>query len=207
MERARPRARAGALVVLATCFVASALVRVGEVVAALPEPSTEESLVNEPPSDAADSASGDGLGDVRAPAEVVAELRRQRDALDRREADVTEREQRLAAISKRLADRLEELKAARERLRETAALVDDAAGKDVRRLALMYSQMKPKQAGQIFDRMAPSFAAGFLTEMRPEAAALILANMAADKAYAVSLLMAGRNVDRPDHAAPRAAEE
>ena len=207
MAAGRPRVRTGALVVLATCFMASALVRVGEVVAALPGALTEESFVNEPPSDAAETVAGDGVGPVRAPAEVVAELRRQRDALDRREADVAEREQRLVAIRRRLADRLEELKAARERLRETAALVDDAAGKDVRRLALMYSQMKPKQAGQIFDRMAPSFAAGFMTEMRPEAAALILANMTADKAYAVSLLMAGRNVGRAGDDAPETPAE
>ena len=65
------------------------------------------------------------------------------------------------------------LKDFRERLAATAALVDDAAGKDVRRLADMYQQMKPKKAGEIFNEMAPSFAAGFIAEMRPDAAALI----------------------------------
>jgi len=97
------------------------------------------------------------------------------------------------------------MREARARLAETAALVDDAAGKDVRRLADLYQQMKPKQAGQIFNRMAPSFAAGFIAEMRPDAAALIMANMAAEKAYAVSLLLAGRNLERPD--APARSQE
>ena len=60
----------------------------------------------------------------------------------------------------------------------------------------MYRQMKPKQAAQIFDQMPPSFAAGFLGEMAPESAALIMANMDAERAYAVSLLLAGRNVGR-----------
>jgi flagellar motility protein MotE (MotC chaperone) len=77
------------------------------------------------------------------------------------------------------------------------ALVDDAAGKDVRHLVAMYEQMKPKQAGQIFNAMDPTFAAGFLGQMNAPSAALILANMDAEKAYSVSLLLAGRNVDRP----------
>ena len=64
----------------------------------------------------------------------------------------------------------------------------------------MYQQMKPKQAGQIFNEMAASFAAGFIAEMRPDAAALVLANMDATKAYAVSLLIAGRNLKQPKNA-------
>ena len=44
--------------------------------------------------------------------------------------------------------------------------------------------------------MAPEFAAGFLGQMGAVPAALILANMEAEKAYAVSLLLAGRNVER-----------
>ena len=81
-------------------------------------------------------------------------------------------------------------------LAETAALVDDAAGRDGRHLADMYRQMKPKQAGRIFNAMAPEFAAGFLGQMGAVSAAQILANMEAEKAYAVSLLLAGRNVGR-----------
>ena len=69
-------------------------------------------------------------------------------------------------------------------------------GKDVRHLATMYQQMKPKQAAAIFDKMAPSFAAGFLAQMEPEAAAAVMANMGADQAYSVSLLLAGRNVGK-----------
>ena len=44
--------------------------------------------------------------------------------------------------------------------------------------------------------MAPEFAAGCLGQMGAVSAAQILANMEAEKAYAVSLLLAGRNVGR-----------
>ena len=191
--------RGGALFVLAACFVASALIRAGEVIAALPE-SMDDGFGNpiapvktqmiqkeEAPKEIVE----------RGPAELLAELREQRQRIQARADSLDAREQKLKAIEQRLESRIEELRAARERLANTAALVDDAAGKDVRRLADMYQQMKPKQAGQIFNEMAPSFAAGFIAEMRPDAAALIMANMDADKAYAVSLMLAGRNMKQP----------
>lgn len=195
--------RIGALMVLAVCFVASALVRVGDVVAALPDRKASSDLINEAPNDDPDkagSAKKAKPAKVSAPQDVIAELKRQRELLDAREAELAEREQQLKALNKRMKDRLEELKSERKRLEETAVVVNDAAGKDVRRLAAMYEQMKPKQAALIFDKMAPSFAAGFLSEMRPEAAAPILQNMQAEKAYAVSLMLAGRNIGRGDDA-------
>ena len=128
------------------------------------------------------------------PPELIAEIKQLREKLQAREDALSKREMKLRILEKRMKARLQDMKEARERLAATAALVDDAAGKDVRKLAEMYQQMKPKQAGQIFNEMAPSFAAGFIAEMRPDAAALILANMEAPKAYAVSLLIAGRNL-------------
>ncbi len=204
MAKRRSHVRVGALVVLACCFVVSALVRVGDVIAALPESEANSDYVNEPLDRESKTAGESAIGAVRAPKDVIAELRRQRELLNAREAELAAREHQLQAVDKRLTDRLEQLKAERKRLAATAATVHDAAGKDVRRLSEIYGTMKPKQAAQIFDKMAPSFAAGFLTEMRSGAAALIMANMEADKAYAVSLLIAGRNVRPP---AEKAASE
>ena len=192
--------RVGALIVLAMCFLASAAFRAGDVIAALPA-GGDDGYGNPVVSPERDQAVSPTLPQEEEPepGTLVAELKRRTDALRQREAELEEREQALKAVERRLRDRLEDLQQARERLANTAALVDDAAGKDVRRLAEMYQQMKPKQAGQIFNEMAPSFAAGFLAEMRPDAAALIMANMEAEKAYAVSLLIAGRNL-RPQGA-------
>ncbi|MEO1493830.1 MAG: hypothetical protein AAFV19_16880 [Pseudomonadota bacterium] len=193
------RAQLGALIALASCFVLSALLRAGDVIAALPATGddgfgnplampTQDQITSAEPTDGSNSEQ---------PTLLIAELRDQREKLNEREAILRSREQTLKTLETRLNERLEEIRAAREQLKGTAALVDDAAGKDVRRLAQMYQQMKPKQAGQIFNEMAPSFAAGFIAEMKPEAAALIMANMEAEKAYAVSLLIASRNM-KPD---------
>ena len=184
------RVRTGALSSLAACFFVSGLLRAGEVVAALPDLGEAGAEHAAEQTESRMQAQAADLG------ALAIELHRQRADLARREAAIEERAQLLEAIEERLRERLAELTLARDKLAETAALVDDAAGKDVRHLAEMYRQMKPKQAGQIFDAMAPEFAAGFLGQMGAEPAAMILANMAADKAYAVSLLLAGRNVER-----------
>ena len=189
-----PSVRIGALLVVAIGFVASALLRAGEVVAALPE-GTDDGFGN--PIAQHVQTTPIALPAERTmvgPPELIAEIKELREKLDSREEALSERELKLRILENRMKERLEEMRAARERLAATAALVDDAAGKDIRRLAEMYQQMKPKQAGQIFNEMAASFAAGFIAEMRPDAAALILANMEAAKAYAVSLLIAGRNL-------------
>lgn len=186
--------RIGALGILALCFVVSAIVRAGDVIAALPAGAAGPAATKAEPGKGPGGAPA--VADTRSPAVLISEMKRQRAKLKKREARLDARRERLEALSRTLRSRLKELKDARRKLAATAALVNDAAGKDVRRLAEMYQRMKPQQAGLIFDRMTPSFAAGFISEMRADAAALILANMQADKAYAVTLLLAGRNVRR-----------
>jgi len=191
----------GALAVLAGAFALSAVLRTGEVIAALPA-APEDGFGNalpatqnpEPGSGAAPGAAP-SAPTTTDPGTLVAQLENQRAHLETRAAALDERAQTLEAIEARLRAQLDEIARARAELESTAALVDDAAGKDVRHLAAMYQRMKPKEASAIFDKMAPSFAAGFLAEMEADAAASIMANMDADKAYAVSLLLAGRNLD------------
>ncbi|MEO0398793.1 MAG: hypothetical protein AAF224_05145 [Pseudomonadota bacterium] len=125
----------------------------------------------------------------------LAELIKERSAeIERRIAELDEREQVLMAAEVRINEKLVELEAARASLAEKAARVDAASGEDIKALASMYANMKPQQAGQIFNAMEPTFAAGFLTAIRSEAAAAILASMDPQKAYAVSVIIAGRNV-------------
>ena len=187
--RRGPSASAGALATLAIGFAASALLRAGEVVAALPGDGFGNAIPHERAGAAAPAGEPGALT-------LIADLRQRQGALAAREAALEDRRQALEAAESRIEERLRQLEEAQRRLEQTAVLVDDAAGRDVRHLADMYLQMKPKQAAQIFDQMPPSLAAGFLGEMAPEAAALILANMVAERAYAASLLLAGRNVNR-----------
>jgi flagellar motility protein MotE (MotC chaperone) len=147
----------------------------------------------------------DGTGDHVAPAlncpkppVAVAQ------ALSEREARVTEKEQalenRLAALAlanEAIDIRLQQLAASEEKLSETLARADGASEADLTRLTDVYKSMKPKDAAALFATMAPEFAAGFLGRMPAESSAAILSGMTPDDAYAVSVILAGRNAKVP----------
>ena len=146
--------------------------------------------------------SADAIKDNLSNAEMSAMLAAMKEraaSLDKREARIVEREAMLTIADKRLDEKLEELKTVKSELESRLSFAETAAQEDISQLARMYERMKPQKAGEIFNAMEPSFAAGFLTEMNSESAALILASMETEKAYATSIIIAGRNasVNRP----------
>lgn len=124
---------------------------------------------------------------------MLAAIRERSAALDAREAKVAERERLLEVVEKRLDEKTNELKSAKTDLESRLSFAETAVQSDITRLAKMYESMKPQKAGEIFNSMDASFAAGFLTSMSNDGAALILANMSTEKAYAASIIIAGRN--------------
>ena len=133
-----------------------------------------------------------------APPRALAEALRQREErVTTREAALEERLAALALADQAVSARLQQLEAAEQSLSATLARADGAAEGDLTRLTAVYESMKPKDAAALFAAMAPEFAAGFLGRMRPEAAAAVLSGMPSDTAYAVSVLLAGRNARVP----------
>ena len=125
-------------------------------------------------------------------------------ALQQREGAAEEKETALAtwasdldAAAQDIEQRLAELVAAEQALRATVALAAQASETDLLQLTGVYENMKPKDAAELFAMMAPDFAAGFLARMTPEAAAGILSGLEADHAYAISVIVAGRNAEIP----------
>lgn len=192
------RIRGGVLFTIAALMIGSAVVRLAVTAA----PVMARQVASDSPDVAAEAA-----GQERESAARICqdpELQRILDALRKREAALTAREDRIARREKELAAtasevdaRLAELTSAREELRATIARADAAAEDDVARLTRVYEQMKPKDAAILFEQMDPRFAAGFLARMKPEASAGIMAGMAPESAYAVSVILAGRNASTP----------
>ena len=56
---------------------------------------------------------------------------------------------------------------------------------------------KCPQAAALFEKMDSTFAAGFLGRMASENAARIMAGMSPEKAYEISVKLAGRNAEIP----------
>jgi len=126
------------------------------------------------------------------------------EALMAREARVAEREQaiddRLRALSiaeAELSERLSEVEAAEESLIAALTLSETANDNDISRLTLVYENMKPADAANLFEQMEPDFASGFLVRMNPEASAAILAGLEPQTAYSISVIIAGRNANAP----------
>jgi len=114
-----------------------------------------------------------------------------------RENEMVERERTVEAAEDAIRAELQKLQHAEDSLRETLTLASEAAENDLTQLTNMYSNMKPKQAAALFEQMEASFAAGFLYRMPADSAARVMAGMTPQKAYVVSVELAGRNADIP----------
>ncbi|MCR9108391.1 hypothetical protein, partial [Marivita sp. XM-24bin2] len=117
--------------------------------------------------------------------------------LIKREKEIEERETTLAAAEDAIDAELRKLEQAEHSLRQTISLASAAAEDDLTQLTSVYANMKPKQAAALFEHMDSGFAAGFLGRMPSDGAARIMAGMTPEKAYEISVELAGRNADIP----------
>ena len=126
------------------------------------------------------------------------ELLQTRDAaISERENEQNERQDILDQAAAEIQANLIKLEEAEAQLSKTIEQVSGASSGDIEQLTAVYQSMKPKDAAQLFEQMTPKFAAGFLAGMPPAAAAGILSGLSTDKAYAVSVVLAGRNATAP----------
>ena len=186
--RAR-RAGIGALPMLAGLVLASALLRLGD--------GTAGSLLHRLSVATTAHASADPAAEGDEVATILTALAERQAALESREAELDARAEGLDAAQRKLTAKIEEIEAAEEELRQLLKLADSAAQDDLARLATVYENMKPAEAGPLFNEMPPAFAAGFLGLMDPAATAAILARLPPDAAYAISVMLAGRHAALP----------
>ncbi|WP_436398446.1 MotE family protein [Roseobacter sp. S98] len=184
----------GSVLLICFLFIGSAAIRIGigagqAVAVEAPVMAAEEVVEDEP------------VTSTIADAETLAVML---DAFQKREAKIEEMERKMAIRQKALtvADeeierRLAELEQAEQSLRSLMAVADTAAEDDIARLTAVYENMKPKDAAALFEEMEPAFAAGFLGRMRADAAAGIMTSLSPEKAYTISVILAGRNANLP----------
>ena len=187
----RRRAGRGALSLIIALFLMAGVIRLGTGVSAAVE-TTEHVAPAHPAAAPKTCPKTAGLA-----MPLVTALKAREDRVAAAEAALADHRQALAVTDKVVTEKLAALKAAEEKLARTIAIADSAADKDVARLTEVYAAMKPKQASAVFEQMAPEFAAGFLGRMPPAAAAAILSGLSPQKAYTVSVILAGRNAAAP----------
>lgn len=156
--------------------------------ASLPPPdvAAPQSLLAEPEHPASDAQRA-----------LLFDLRTRRTELDRRERAVAEKEAMLAALQRRMAERLDELSTLREQLDAAARAQKDRGEAGWRGLVRTYEAMRPREAAAIFneldlpvllevlDRMKENRAAPILGLMQPERARQATAELASKRQRAV----------------------
>ena len=184
----------GALVVIASLLVGSALLRMGETAG------QALALENRQP-ESRGAAEVSDLG----PETTEDDLKPMLEAFQARETQIARQEdairnrmQALRVAEEEINKKLAALTKAEDTLRATIAFAETASEEDLARLTKVYEVMKPKQAAALFEEMTPEFAAGFLARMRPEASAAIMAGLSPKAAHSFSVVLAGRNADVPN---------
>lgn len=183
-----------AMLLLAGCFGASALLRVTE--------HGEAFAVEIPKLAAAATAPKQGAG--AAPALSEAEMGGLLQALREREAQLeaqaralTEKARVIEAAEAKLRDQMARLEEAEARLSSLLRVADNAADKDIEKLVSTFQSMDSKKAGPIFENMDVSFAAGLISRMGETSSAEILSALSPEKAYAIAVYVASQNAQAP----------
>jgi flagellar motility protein MotE (MotC chaperone) len=191
--KTRPRLRTrGILVVFAMILAASGVLRLGPATAAFAQDISE--LLSGTSADQEPEVSAPKSQDI---AVVLAALQEREAMLEDRETKLAQRLEALNLAEERVSLKLEELTKAEETLAATMAMAKTAAADDLSRLTTLYENMKPKQAIPLFEAMDPDFAAGFIAQMKPATAAQIMAGLDPQISYAISVVLAGRNSAAP----------
>ena len=127
---------------------------------------------------------------------VLEALRARRADIEAREAALAQREILIAAAERRLADRLNELGALRQRLEAESRQRDERTEQGWRQMVRLYEGMRPRDAAGIFDELDMQVLIQVVDRMREARAAPVLAAMRPERARLVTTELA-RHRSRP----------
>jgi flagellar motility protein MotE (MotC chaperone) len=129
------------------------------------------------------------------------QLSARRVELDKRAAELSEREVLMQAAEKRIDDKIAKLQGLEKSIEGAVKKRSEEEDGRVQSLAHMYEQMKPADAARIFDQLEVPVVLTMFAHIRELKAAPILAAMDPAKAKAVTLALTD---ERNAHAAPAA---
>lgn len=193
--------RAPAMILLSGVFAFSALARATDPNSAFAVELPRLASVSE---SSGESAAGSGLEGLEGGgvgrsdlAALLASLRERETQLDEREDRLAKKARVIEAAEARLREQMDRLVTAEAKLSKLLQIADGAADKDIGKLVAAFQAMGGKRAAPIFENMDIDFAAGLIARMEDAAAADILGILSPEKAYAVTVRIAGRNARAP----------
>lgn len=129
---------------------------------------------------------------------MLADLKRRRDALDKRSASLDEREELVAAAEQKLQTRLDQLAALQARLEQAEQQRHQRVDANWGGLVKTYEAMKPEEAAAIFNVLDTDVLLELFDRMNERKEAQMLAAMLPERARQVTQLLARRRVREED---------
>jgi len=136
---------------------------------------------------------------------LVERLGERRDAIDARQRELDMREKLLETAERKLDGRVGELKAVEEKLDGKKDEKADAEAQGLKKLIIMYENMKPKDAARVFDRLPSDVLVPMVLQMNPRKMSEVMASMSAEAAEKLTVALATRARASAQAAAPAAA--
>ncbi len=129
-------------------------------------------------------------------------LGERRDEIEARQRELDLREKLLETAERKLDGRVGELKAVEEKLETKATEGDGSESQGLKKLVIMYENMKPKDAARVFDRLPSDVLVPVVLQMNPRKMSEVLASMTPEAAEKLTVALATRARAGANGAAP-----
>ena len=153
------------------------------------------------PSGAAPEKAVDPMSMTPSEVELLQQLAERRAELDRRAAELSQREVLLQAAEKRIDEKIQRLASLEKDIGGIVDKQDQEEDARIKSLVKIYETMKPQDAARIFEQLDMGVLLSVVEHMKERIAAPILAAMDPAKARSVTLALAERRDQRQKNAA------
>ncbi len=124
--------------------------------------------------------------------ELIERLGERREQIDARQRKLDMREKLLETAERKLDGRVGELKAVEDKLEGKKDDKDSGETQGLKKLVIMYENMKPKDAARVFDRLPSDVLVPMVLQMNPRKMSEVMASMSAEAAEKLTVALAVR---------------
>jgi flagellar motility protein MotE (MotC chaperone) len=124
--------------------------------------------------------------------ELIERLGERREQIDARQRELDMREKLLETAERKLDGRVGELKAVEDKLEGKKDDKDSGETQGLKKLVIMYENMKPKDAARVFDRLPSDVLVPMVLQMNPRKMSEVMASMSAEAAEKLTVALAVR---------------
>lgn len=132
--------------------------------------------------------------DPSSEAALAEALKKRREAIEARAAELDSRDALLKATEKRLDERLAELRRLEQSIGDVDRRRADEEASKLKELVILYEGMKPKEAARIFEKLDAQVLLDVASRMKPRTLSVVMGLMAPDAAQKLTVALARREV-------------